>query len=126
MALSGPAGAAMIVLFQLFQSGTFPLIYAIALRGLGAGTKSGAIYLTAAISGGAVFPVLSAVATAARGVQYSYAVIVATSAAGAVFPLYLCYVGPAKAQVDPIHRRGHGRGCGHDGGKRHPVLQEGG
>ena len=37
------------------------------------------------------------------GVQYSFCVVVASSAAGIVFPLYLCLFPAAREQVDPVY-----------------------
>ncbi|MCJ1244389.1 hypothetical protein MMC30_001587 [Trapelia coarctata] len=104
MVLTGRAGVAMIILIQLFESGIFPLIYAISLRGLGSSTKSGAVYLTAAISGGAILPVIMYPVANAYGLRYSFCVIVAASAFGIVFPVYLIAVPKARRQVDPVHR----------------------
>jgi len=108
MVLPNRAGIAMIILIQFFESGIFPLIYAISLRGLGASTKSGAVYLTAAISGGAILPVIMYPVTNAYGLRYSFCVIVASSAFGAVFPCYLIAVPKARKQVDPVKRSRRG------------------
>ena len=105
MTLTDRAGIAMIILIQFFESGIFPLIYAISLRGLGANTKSGAVYLTAAISGGAIFPVIMYPVTSAYGLRYSFCVVVAASAFGLLFPVYLISVPKARRQVDPVKRR---------------------
>ena len=80
------------------------MIYAISLRGLGKHSKTGAAFLTAATSGGAVFPVVMSPVTAHRGLRYSFCVVVAISAFGSLFPLYLTLVPQAKKQVDPVHR----------------------
>ncbi len=72
------------------------------LRGLGAHTKTGSAFMTAAISGGAIFPVILNPVRSSRGVQYSFCVIIAIYAFGAVFPTYLNLVTPAKKQVDPV------------------------
>lgn len=72
------------------------------LRGLGAHTKTGSALMTAAISGGAIFPVILNPVQESRGVQYSFCVIVAIYAFGAIFPAYLNLVNPAKRQVDPV------------------------
>ena len=106
MTLSGPSAVAVLTLYELFQSGIFPLIYAISLRGLGSDTKTGAVLLTVATAGGAVFPVIQNPVAASYGQQYSFCVVLAASAAGIVFPLYLETVGKAKKQVDPV-RAGH-------------------
>lgn len=72
------------------------------IRGLGAYTKTGSILLTAATSGGAVVPAIMSPATDRRGVQYSFCVVVAFFAFGALLPIYTETVPAAKAQVDPV------------------------
>ena len=81
------------------------MIFAIALRGLGSHTKSGSVYLTAAISGGAIFPVIMDPVSGPDGmyVGYSFCVVVAACVAGAIFPAYTCIVPKARNQVDPIY-----------------------
>lgn len=107
MNLTDRAGIAIIILCQFFESGIFPLIFAISLRGLGASTKSGSVYLTAAISGGAILPVIMYPVINAYGLRYSFCVVVAASAFGVIFPLYLIAVPKARKQVDPVHRIKH-------------------
>lgn len=104
MSTSGNAGIAMIVLIMFFESGTFPLIYAISIRGLGKHTKTGSALLTAAISGGMIGPAIMSPVSNSKGLQYAYCVVVAIFAFGSVFPFYLVIAPAAKAQVDPIHR----------------------
>ena len=101
--LTGPAALAMLVLILTFESGIFSLIFAISLRGLGQYTKTGAVLLTAATSGGAVIPAIMSPVSDLYGVQYAFCVVVAVFAFGAVMPVYLNVVTPAKRQVDPIH-----------------------
>ena len=84
------------------------MIYAISLRGLGSHSKTGASLLTSAVSGGALFPVISSPVAKARGLPYSFSVVVAISAFGALFPLYLMLFPPAMKQVDPVIK-GEGR-----------------
>lgn len=104
MSTSGDTGIAMIVLIMFFESGTFPLIYAISIRGLGKHTKTGSALLTAAISGGIMGPAIMSPVSNSKGLQYAYCVVVAVFAFGSVFPSYLIIAPAAKAQVDPIHR----------------------
>ena len=104
MSISGNAGIAMIILVMLFESGTFPLIYAISIRGLGKHTKTGSALLTAAISGGIIGPAIMSPVSNSRGLQHAFCVVVAIFALGSVFPTYLIIVPAARAQVDPIHR----------------------
>ena len=103
--LTGDSGVAMIVLIMFFESGIFSLIYAICLRGLGARTKDGSVWLTVATSGGAIIPAIASPVTAGRGVQYSFVVVVAIHAVGSIFPIYLALTPAAKAQVDPHHHK---------------------
>lgn len=104
MSTSGNAGIAMMILSMLFESGTFSLIYAISIRGLGKHTKTGSALLTAAISGGMIGPAIMSPISNSKGLQYAFCVVVAVFAFGSVFPAYLVLVPAAKAQVDPIHR----------------------
>lgn len=80
------------------------MIFAISLRGLGSHTKTGSVFLTAAVSGGAIWPVIMSPIVSSQGLRYSFSIVVAASAAGALFPLYLTLVPAAKKQVDPVHR----------------------
>ncbi len=73
------------------------------LRGLGAYTKTGSIFMTAAISGGAVIPGIMSPITSSLGIQHSFCIIVAVFAFGALLPFYTILVPAAKEQVDPIH-----------------------
>lgn len=75
------------------------------IRGLGAYTKTGSILLTAATSGGAVVPAIMSPVTDRRGVQYSFCVVVAFFAFGALLPIYTETVPAAKAQVDPVREQ---------------------
>ncbi|MCJ1448879.1 MAG: hypothetical protein MMC23_009398 [Stictis urceolatum] len=106
--VTGPAGVAMITLYEFFQSGVFSLIYAIALRGLGGYTKRGSVWLTAAIGGGMVGPLIINPVSEDRGVRVAVGVSLAFSAAGAIFPVYLSAVGRARRQVDPVYEKRSG------------------
>ncbi|KAK0109336.1 hypothetical protein ONS96_003155 [Cadophora gregata f. sp. sojae] len=99
---NGIAGPALIFFF--FEGPVFPLVFAIGLRGLGRKTKQGASYLTAAASGGAVFPfvMLAVQKVDGRSVQYSYCVIVALFAVGTLYPMYLNSVPRVRRVVDPV------------------------
>lgn len=105
MNLSGYSGVAMIVLVLFFESGIFSTTFAMCIRGLGAYTKTGSILLTAATSGGAVVPAIMSPVTDRRGVQYSFCVVVAFFAFGALLPTYTETVPAAKAQVDPVREQ---------------------
>lgn len=102
MNLSGYKAIAMLVLILFFESGIFSLIFALSLHGLGQYTKTGAVLLTAATSGGAVVPAIMSPVTSKFGVQYGFCVVVAVFAFGALMPLYLSLNPAAKKQVDPV------------------------
>lgn len=105
MHLSGVAGAAIAQLTFAFEAGIFSIIFAMSMRGLGAHTKTGSAMMTAAISGGAVFPPIQWGVDNHRGLQYSYCVPLAAAVFGMLFPLYLNIFPAARLQVDPIHER---------------------
>jgi fucose permease len=96
--------AALMLMMVLFEAPLIPIAFGIAIRGLGKWTKLGVSIMTAARSGGCPFPFVQlAVAQApGRSVQYSYCVIVALYAAGALFPLYLNLFPDARHHVDPV------------------------
>jgi len=104
MNLSGYKAIAMLVLILFFESGIFSLIFALSLHGLGQYTKTGAVLLTAATSGGAVVPAIMSPVTSKFGVQYGFCVVVAVFAFGALMPIYLSLSPAAKKQVDPVPR----------------------
>ena len=82
------------------------------LRGLGAYTKTGSIFMTAAISGGAVIPGIMSPITSSLGIQHSFCIVVAVFAFGALLPIYTILVPAAKEQVDPVHlSRDHPTTC---------------
>ncbi|KAI9801270.1 MAG: hypothetical protein M1833_002840 [Piccolia ochrophora] len=83
-------------------SAIWPTIFAIALRGLGRHTKTASAFLTAAASGGAVFPAVMKAVADGHGVQYAMCVVVAVYSFGALFPIYLNVLPAAKRQVDPV------------------------
>ena len=53
-------------------------------------------------SGGAIFPVIMSPIATSFSVPYSFCVVVACSAFGALFPLYMTVTPQARAQVDPV------------------------
>ena len=89
-----------------FQSGIFPITFAMCIRGLGAHTKDGAILLTMATSGGAVAPAIMNAVITRRGVRYSFCIVVSFFAFGLVLPLFTALVRAAKQQVDPVREPG--------------------
>ncbi|KAL1968773.1 hypothetical protein VTN77DRAFT_1134 [Rasamsonia byssochlamydoides] len=102
MDVDGTGGIAMGLMLFLFESGVFSIIFAISLRGLGPYTKTGASIMTAATSGGALWPFPQRAALNSRGTPYSFCVLVALFSAGAIFPVYLNLVPAARKQVDPV------------------------
>jgi hypothetical protein len=92
----------MVLTLYAFEGPIFPLIYAIALRGMGRYTKDGSAFLTAAISGGAVFPpIMFRVADGlSQRYQPAYRVIVAAFSVGLLFPIYLNFFPLARKQAD--------------------------
>ena len=105
MNLDGYKGVAMIVLILFFESGIFSLIFAMSLHGLGVHTKTAAVFLTAATSGGAVFPGIMSPVTNAHGVRYAFCVVVAVFSFGAIMPIYLSLSRAAKDQIDPVRTK---------------------
>jgi hypothetical protein len=102
MNLTGYAGITMVILEYIFMSGVFSIIYAIGLRGCGVHTKTAASLITAATSGGAVIPAIQHPVENARGVQYSFSVVVAIFSFGTIFPIWLNSSRATKNQVDPV------------------------
>jgi fucose permease len=102
MHLHQSGGLAAIGLVFFFESAIFPTIFAITLRGLGRHTKSGSACLVAAVSGGAIFPAIMSPVIKSKGIQYAMCVVVAVFTFGTLFPIYLCSVPAARAQVNPV------------------------
>ncbi|KAK4949775.1 hypothetical protein LTR10_011617 [Elasticomyces elasticus] len=105
MHLGADAGAAIAMLTFLFEAGIFSNTFASSMRGLGIHTKTGSAFMTAAISGGAVFPPIAWAVSKGHGLRYSYCVPLAGAVFGMIFPIYLALVPAAKVQIDPIHER---------------------
>ncbi|KAJ5608302.1 hypothetical protein N7537_004921 [Penicillium hordei] len=102
MKTSGTAAIVMAMLLYLFESGTFSIIFAISLRGTAQHTKTAAVFMTMAVSGGSIFPFAQYAAYLTHGASYSFCVLVALFCAGAIFPIYLNLVPAVKKQVDPV------------------------
>jgi fucose permease len=107
MSLSLPnvnSTAALGLMVVFFEAPLHPIGFAIGLRGLGKWTKLGGSILTAVLSSGCPFPFIQlAVAQAPeRSVQYSFCVVIALFAAGALFALYLNLFPAVRHHVDPI------------------------
>ncbi|KAJ6122458.1 Major facilitator superfamily domain general substrate transporter [Penicillium capsulatum] len=116
MKTTGSAAVVMAMMVYLFESGVFSTNFAISLRGTSRHTKTAAVLLTMAVGGGVIFPFAEYRAYLEHGAPYSFCVLVAPFAAGAIFPLYLNLVPVVKKQVDPVpneylrrprHRRRH-------------------
>ena len=103
---NGIAGPALVFFF--FEGPVFPIVYAIGIRGLGRRTKVGAVYITAATSGGGAFQfVMWAVQRVDdKSVKYSFCVIVALFAFSLIFPAFVNLVPGARHQVDPAKLSG--------------------
>ena len=103
MHLDGHAGLTTMLLTFAMEGPIFSLIYAQGLRGMGSHTKIASVFLTSAISGGAVLsPAASAIATNDVRTRFSMVVAVAAFAAATVFALWLNISPQARHQVDPI------------------------
>ena len=100
MNFSGAAPATLVIILYLFEGPLFPLVFSTGIRGMGANTKNASVLLTAAISGGAVFPPVMYTVQRSRGAQYAYCVIVAAFAAGAVLPAWVVGNSKARKQSD--------------------------
>ncbi len=102
MNFEGTTPVILIIILYFFEGPIFPLVFAIPLRSLGRHTKNGAAFLTAAISGGAVIAPISNAVANDRGIQYSFSVLTAVFAFGALFPIYLNAFPPARKLADPV------------------------
>jgi len=103
MTYGGGTGVAMMTMVFFFEGPLFSLIFAQALRGMGRHTKIASVYVTASISGGAVFsPISNYIASVDGRVKYSLVLAVATFAAGTLFALESNLLPQARAQMDPI------------------------
>lgn len=102
METTGSAAIVMVMMVYLFESGAFSIIFAISLRGTARHTKTAASLLATAITGGTFFPFAEYAAYLSHSTSYSFCVIVALFAAGAIFPIYLNLVPAAQKQVDPV------------------------
>ncbi|KAJ5934752.1 Major facilitator superfamily domain general substrate transporter [Penicillium verhagenii] len=102
MNTTGSAAIAMVMLVYLFMSGVYSIIFAISLRGTARHTKTASAFLTMGTCGGVFFPFAEYATYNARGTSYSFCVVVAVFAAGAIFPIYLNLVPAVKKQVDPV------------------------
>lgn len=102
--LEGTAGAATLVIYELFQGGVFPLVFAISLRGLGRHTKMGAVLLSMATGGGAVVPLFAYPVNNAQGFQIGLAVALAAACTATLYAVYLNFVPSVRKLVDPLKK----------------------
>lgn len=103
MNYSGHIGLAMIIMVFFMEGPLFSLIFAQSLRGMGRHTRLASVFITAAVSGGAVFaPIANHIANAGNRVAYSLVIAVAAFAGATVFAIWLNGSALARAQVDPI------------------------
>ena len=87
--IKGEAGVAMLTLTLFFESCVFPLIFTLALRGLGKHTKRGGSWIVAAISGGALFPALTGELAHRKGYHIGMTVPLTGFAIAYAFPVYV-------------------------------------
>lgn len=100
---SGARPVALSTMVFFFEGPIFSLIFAMCLRGMGKHTKDASALLTAAISGGAVFPPLAhATRHSGGGAQYGMCVPLAAFAIGSTLAIYFQLTPKAKDIVDPI------------------------
>ncbi|KFY31663.1 hypothetical protein V493_00913, partial [Pseudogymnoascus sp. VKM F-4281 (FW-2241)] len=83
-----------------FEGPIFPLIFAIALRGLGRSTKKGAAMIAAGPGGGAVGPWVLFALQNRMGVRRSFWIVTVALGTACLFPVYLKVVGRAREVVD--------------------------
>ena len=101
---SGNSMSVPTLLFFLSEGPLFPLIFAIGLRCLGNRTKIGASMITAATSGGAIWPFIMWASQQVDGlsVQRSFGVVVALVGTGCAYPLWLNVFKDVRTSVDPV------------------------
>ena len=83
-----------------FEGPVFPLIFAIALRGLGRATKRGAAMLVAGAGGGAMGPWVLFALQSKTGVRRSFWIVAVALGMACLFPVYITVVGRAREVVD--------------------------
>ncbi|KAF2004829.1 MFS general substrate transporter [Amniculicola lignicola CBS 123094] len=98
----GAAPVTTLIMLMFFEGPIFSLVYVQPLRGLGKHTKDGAVLMTAAISGGAIWRAIAYAVTEANNVQYAFCVVLAAFALGALFPVWLNAYPAARQLSDPV------------------------
>ena len=89
MGFKGETGVAMLTLVLFFESCVFPLIFTLAIRGLGRHTKRGSSWIVASICGGAFFPAMTGLLADRSGYHIAMAVPMIGFVVSAAFPIYL-------------------------------------
>ncbi|OBT67225.1 hypothetical protein VE03_02621 [Pseudogymnoascus sp. 23342-1-I1] len=104
-----------------FEGPVFPLVFAIALRGLGRATKRGAVVLASGAGGGAVGPWVLFALRSKMGVRRSFWIVAVALGMACLFPVYFKVVRRAREVVDwngSRVRSGSGNGNGQGSGTR--------
>ena len=100
---NGDTGIAMMIMVFFMEGPLFSLIFAQALRGMGKHTKLASVFITSAVSGGAVFaPISSHIANSDHRARYSPVVALAAFAGGTTLAIWLNSSPVARRQVDPV------------------------
>lgn len=103
MTQTGTTGLAMIIMTYFWEGPLFGLIFAQGLRGQGRNTRIASVFLTSAISGGAVFsPISTTLVHAGRTVPFSLVVAVAAFGACLISALGFSASGKIRLLVDPV------------------------
>lgn len=102
MHTTGLTAATMATMILFFESGIFPIIFAISMRGTAQHAKTFAALMAAAISGGGFSPFAQYAASKSHNEAWSYCVAIASWSSAALFALYLNFVPQARRQVDPV------------------------
>ncbi|WPH01065.1 MFS monosaccharide transporter-like protein [Acrodontium crateriforme] len=122
MHYKGPTGTAMLLMVFFMEGPLFSFIFVQALRGMGRHTKIASVFITAGVSGGAVFsPICTAIVDSGRGGPYALIVPIAVFAAGTLFALLLNSHPLIWNMVDPIRDATDVRG-GRDGSTSSRAL----
>lgn len=86
----GKSSIAVSCMILFFESCIFPLIFTIALRGLGRHTKRGASFIVASVSGGALFPfIMGQTADAKNSTRFAFAVPLAGFLSTTCYAIYI-------------------------------------
>ncbi|CAH0004749.1 unnamed protein product [Clonostachys byssicola] len=97
-----------VILFFFFEGPTWPLIFAIGLRGQGRRTKRAAAFLTMSNSGGGIAPfIMYGIVASGGSVRISYILIVVLQVLIMAYMLLLECVKDVRTMVDPIPKAPH-------------------